>query len=160
MKVNTMMKLNVGVSRKIGLPGYGSAGASCQIELELASGLLVQDPEAFHDQVRRAYAAAHQAVDDDLAQFQAQPKHAMRINGHARREGRWPIVDATNGDGDAAPPCCRATARQLQAISTIARRREIDLEDLLLAFDVDRPEELTVAQASSLIDRLRAAAAV
>ena len=154
-----MLKLIVGVSRKVGLPGYGSAGASCQIEVELASGLLSQDPDAFHDQVRRAYAAAHQAVDDDLAQFQAQPKRSERVNGHDCREGRWPIVDATNDDGDSPPPCCRATARQLQAIAAIARRREIDLEDLLLAYDVERPAELTVAQASSLIDRLRAAAA-
>ncbi len=152
-----MIKLIVGVSRKLGLPGYGSAGATCQIEVELASGLLAQDPEAFHDQVRRAYAAAHQAVDDDLAQFQAQPDRPTRVNGHDRRDGRWPIVDAANGDGDAATPCCRATTRQLQAI---ARRREIDLEDLLLAYDVDRPQELTAAQASALIDRLRAAVAV
>ena len=155
-----MMKLIVGVSRKLGLPGYGSAGATCQIEVELASNLLAQDPEAFHDQVRRAYAAAHQAVNDDLAQFQAQPKRSERVNGRACREGRWPIVDATNDAAAAASPCCRATARQLQAISAIARRREVDLEDLLLAYDVDRPEELTVAQASGLIDRLRAAAAV
>ena len=34
------MKLNVGVSRKVGLPDYGSVGASCNLELELDAGLL------------------------------------------------------------------------------------------------------------------------
>ena len=37
------MKLNVGVSRKIGLPDYGSVGASCNLELELDSSLLERD---------------------------------------------------------------------------------------------------------------------
>ena len=158
-----MLKLIVGVSRKVGLPGYGSAGASCQIEVELASGLLAQDPEAFHDQVRRAYAAAHQAVNDDLAQFQALSDPPVRLNGHTRFEGRWGVPSATGyaeTKGDATRPVRPATAGQLQAIAAIARRREIDLEDLLLSFDVDRPQELTVTQASGLIDRLRAATAV
>ena len=33
------LKLNVGVSRKVGLPDYCSAGASCNVEVELDSGL-------------------------------------------------------------------------------------------------------------------------
>ena len=37
------MKLNVGVSRKVGLPDYGSVGASCNLELELDSGMLDRD---------------------------------------------------------------------------------------------------------------------
>ena len=42
------MKLNVGVSRKVGLPDYGSVGASCNLELELESGLIERDLDAFH----------------------------------------------------------------------------------------------------------------
>ena len=34
------LKLNVGVSRKLGLPNYGSVGASCNLELELDATLL------------------------------------------------------------------------------------------------------------------------
>ena len=64
------MKLNVGVSRKVGLPDYGSVGASCNLELELDAGLIDKDLDAFHARVRNAYVAAHQAVHDELARLQ------------------------------------------------------------------------------------------
>src|SRR3954454_24122483 len=63
------MKLNVGVSRKVGLPDYGSVGASCNLELELESSLLDRDLDAFHAKIRCAYVAAHQAVHDELARL-------------------------------------------------------------------------------------------
>ena len=64
------LKLNVGVSRKVGLPNYGSVGASCNLELELDATLLERDLDAFHNQIRGAYVAAHQAVHDELARLQ------------------------------------------------------------------------------------------
>ena len=33
-----MLKLNAGISRKVGEPNYGSRGASVNVELELESG--------------------------------------------------------------------------------------------------------------------------
>ena len=61
LKENSIMpmKLNVGVSQKVGLPDYGSVGASCNLELELESSLLERDLEAFHARIRGAYVAAH-----------------------------------------------------------------------------------------------------
>jgi hypothetical protein len=53
------MKLNVGVSRKMGLPDYGSVGASCNLDLELDSGLIERDLDGFHDRIRGAHVAAH-----------------------------------------------------------------------------------------------------
>ena len=49
-----MLKLHAGVSKKVGLPGYSSASASCMIEAELDSSLL-QDHEGFQVVVQRAY---------------------------------------------------------------------------------------------------------
>ena len=42
------LRLNVGVSKKLGLPGYSSIGASCNLEVELENGLLL-DPAGFRD---------------------------------------------------------------------------------------------------------------
>src|SRR5690349_7121017 len=65
------MKPNVGVSRKVGLPDYGPVGASCNLELEVESGLLERGLEASHDRVRDAYVAARRAVHDELARLHA-----------------------------------------------------------------------------------------
>ena len=51
------MKFNVGLSKKVGLPDYGSLGASCHIEVELDAALVQQDLDGFHRQVRNAYVA-------------------------------------------------------------------------------------------------------
>jgi len=37
------LRLNLALSKKMGLPNYGSAGASCAVELEVDSGLLYSD---------------------------------------------------------------------------------------------------------------------
>ena len=39
------LKLNVGISKKIGLPGYGSLCASCHVEVELIQNSAAADPE-------------------------------------------------------------------------------------------------------------------
>ena len=112
------LKLNVGVSRKAGLPAYGSVGASCNLELELDAGLLEHDLDAFHARVRGVYVAAHQAVHDELARLQAPvevphdppaspPRHASNGhpngNGHADRPPAGPIPPAEAGYREAGP---------------------------------------------------------
>lgn len=151
-----MLRLIVGVSRKIGLPGYSSVGASCEIEVELASGLLGQDLDAFHEQVRRAYAAAHQAVDDDLAPFQ--PKPRLQIHEASSRQD----VSRFHGNDlqGLAKPVRPATPRQVRTISRIATQRQIDLVELLAPFEVDQVETLSITQASDLINQLMSARAI
>ncbi len=61
------LKLNVGLSKKVGLPRYGSLGAACHLEIELAGDLLMNDPQAFQRHVRNAYTACRQAVELELA---------------------------------------------------------------------------------------------
>ena len=165
------VKLNVGVSRKVGLPDYGSIGASCNLELEVEVGLLERDLDAFHARVRDAYVAAHQAVHDELARLQAPvpeaphnppaspPRHAA--NGHAGDDG----LIRGNGHADRPPagrsgPRRPATDKQVRAICTIAVRQHADLAGLLNEYGVDRPEDLSIRQASELIDALNTAARI
>ena len=51
------LTLNIGLSKKIGQPDFGSLGASCSVAVELDSTLIRDDLDTFHTQVRRAYAA-------------------------------------------------------------------------------------------------------
>ena len=63
-----MLKLNAGVSKKVGLPGFSSASASCPIEAELDSSLLM-DTAGFQIVVQRAYQSCEQAVEDHIARL-------------------------------------------------------------------------------------------
>lgn len=159
------LKLNVGVSRKLGLPGYSSAGASCNVELELDSGLLQSDLSAFHAQVRGAFAAARQAVDDELTRLQTiSAPLATSLDGHPERNGKGSASVAggplTRAGRPRDTPRKAATPNQVNAMWAIARSRSLDLEEVLHAeCDVERPEELSVREASEFIDRLKAGTA-
>jgi len=159
------MKLNVGVSRKVGLPDYGSVGASCNLEMELDAGLLEKDLDGFHARVRGAYVAAHQAVHDELARLQmpsntgaGSPAPARAgtstSNGPTRVNGNGAVAARTHSDRTRAPR--PATAKQVKAIQAIARRQNTDLVGLLRhEYEIERPEDLSILQASELIDRLK-----
>ena len=66
-----MLKLHAGVSKKVGLPNFSSASASCTIEAELDSSLL-QDYEGFQIVVQRAYQSYEKAVQDQITRMLAQ----------------------------------------------------------------------------------------
>ena len=150
------LRLNVGVTRKLGLPEYSSVGAACYLEVELDAGLL-DDLETFHERVRDAYVACHQAVQDELARLRglSAPPAVGPTHGPA------PHANGTAAGGSAAPgrPRKPATPSQVRAVVALARRRGTDLHGLLRdEYGLDRPEDLALPQASALIDRLKATA--
>jgi hypothetical protein len=155
-----MLKLHAGVSKKVGLPGFSSASASCHIEAELDSSLL-QDHEGFQVVVQRAYQSCEQAVQDQIARLTsdgpevAQPQEVIEVRTAPAITGasvnRIPAAQFTN-----QPSPRPATASQVKAIRAIAARRKIDLVGLLRErFGLTTADELGIRQASALIDELK-----
>jgi hypothetical protein len=165
-----MLKLHAGVSKKVGLPGFSSASASCTIEAELDSSLLT-DTVGFQIVVQRAYQACEQAVQDQIARLtsdgqsdasQPQPREVIEVRTSPAIRGV--TVTANGAETRAtnravfhdAPSPRPATASQVKAIRAIAARRKIDLVGLLRdRFGLQTADELGIRQASNLIDELK-----
>lgn len=138
-----MLKLCVGITKKIGEANYGSRGASANLELELDSSL-VGEPERLKERIRNLFGLAKASVDEELAAGSApQP-----TNGHER--------PSSNGNGRRRDGTRSATASQVRALNAIAERRKIDLATVLVErFQIHNPAALTITEASSLIDELK-----
>jgi hypothetical protein len=165
-KENFMLKLNTGITRKVGLPDYSSAGASCNLEVELDTSLF-HDLDGLHQVVRRAYAACNQAVQDELARLDAASNGTGRPKARAAHEvvevstsptfgGARLMTASSNGSVRPTPAARPATAAQVKALKVIATRKRIDLVGLLQQrFGLMAPGDLGIRQASELIDELK-----
>jgi hypothetical protein len=124
------LRLNIAASRKIGEPNFGSRGATVGLELEVDASL-VEQPRQLHERIRRLFRLARQSVDFELG----------RTAGEAA--------------SDRAPDTRLATDRQIHAIYAIAQRRGLNLAaELQARFEVERLEDLSVAEASQMISEL------
>ena len=149
--------LSVGLQKKVGLPDYGSFGASCHVEFEIDRCLIDQDLDGFHQKVADAFAACRQAVNDQLA---SQPEiSSPNGNGHAGNNASRNGHPHTNGNGrgnGARQEVGKATQSQVRAIFAIARRNRVDPKNLVRErFGLERLEDLSIREASSLIDDLK-----
>ena len=156
-----MLKLHAGVSKKVGLPGFSSASASCTIEAELDSSLL-QDHEGFQIVVQRAYQSCEKAVQDQIARLTSDDQSEPSQPPEIVEVRTAPTITGASVNRLSAPqftnqPSPRpATASQVKAIRAIAARRKIDLVGLLREkFGLTTADELGIRQASNLIDELK-----
>jgi len=131
-------KLNVGASRKIADGRYGSRGASVNLEIELDHAV-VSEPAKLLERIRQIFHLVHQALTDELQRGQtaSSPNRVSSLPSNNQRP---------------------ATIAQVKTIRRLASEMGTDLEESLRQpFGVQRPEELTVQQASNIIDTLKAA---
>jgi hypothetical protein len=152
-----MLKLNIGLSRKVGAENYGSRGASLHIELEAESSL-VADPEKLRERIRQMFNLIRASLDEELnghghgdlrsnANGNGQ-QPAKAVNGNGQRQ-----TSAGNGSAKGRT----ATTSQVRAIRAIANRVGVDLPELLRErFHVGRADDLSIGDASTLIDELKA----
>jgi hypothetical protein len=150
------LKVSVGLSQKIGLPDYGSLGASCHVEYEADSTLLSTDLEAFQRQVKHAFVACKQAVQDELHRHQSGPP-AANGNGQPVRS----VVAHDNGHErkyNGSRGGRKATHSQVRALEAIGHRLQLDLNQWLhQKYGLSVPAELSIKEASRAIDELNGA---
>jgi len=141
------LKLNVGLSKKVGQPDFGSLGASCNLQFEMDATLLQSDPEGFNQQVRNAYSACRSVVDDELSRQQA------GTNGTTVPTSQ-PAPNNGNGtNGHRATDKQLDYARQLAGqIKGLGVRRLDAISQQMFAKPV---ADLSTVDASGLIDSLK-----
>ena len=155
------LKLNVGLSKKLGLPNYGSLGASCHLELELDQSLLVADLEGLQRRIRQAYAVCGQAVTEELSRGQPMTQEVRApVNGSAyqkepaHRNGSPAAHNGTSVENH------RATEKQLTYLRQLAGQIQglgIRRLDKFAEQICGRPlADLSGLDASRLIDLLKA----
>ena len=143
------VKINVGLSRKVGQQNFGSLGATCNVEFELDGGYDNGSTERFQDAVKRAFASCRQAVEAELGSHVASQPGSMGGKHVAAPVNR--IADQQQSGSHPRG----ATEGQVRAIYAISKRNSVQLAGMLGAFKVTRPEDLSIQDASSLIDQLK-----
>lgn len=130
------LKLNIAMSRKVGEPNYGSRGATVGLEMEVDTSL-ANEPQQLHDRIARLFQLAKHSIDAELGS----------------RHGQY------TSPADSGSETRMATAKQLQAIRAIANRQNVDLaEELRGRFQLGKLEDLSLEQASLLIDAMKQSA--
>lgn len=154
------LKVNVGLSKKVGLPDYGSLGASCHVEYEADASMLNTDLEGFHRQVKNAFIACKQAVHDELHRHQTaepSPPNGKPVNGQPRNNGHA-NGQSSNGSNHRRSNGRKATSSQVRALEAIGNRLQLDLQRWLLEkYGLRSATDLTVTEASAAIDELNTA---
>ena len=142
------LKLNVGLTKKIGEPNYGSRGASVNVELELDGGL-VNEPGRLQERIRQLFGVVRASLAEELN------GNGQRSSDRTQTPQPQPNGNAQRSDNGQKAQPRPATQSQVRAIAAIAKRLRINLDELLgQRFQVKRTQDLSIKQASQLIDEL------
>ena len=148
-----MIKLSVGACKKITDGNYGSRGGNVNIEVEVDSSL-VGDSAKLQAHIRHLFELARRSLTEEL---QASGEPASVEDSHQPNESSF----NGNGAGHAvtAAPVRYATEKQIICIQGLARKHGIPVPELLKQAGVRVFNDLSVRQASQMIESLKAGGA-
>ena len=139
-----MIRLNCGISRKVGQANFGSRGGSIHLEVELAD----LDNNKLKESIHRLFHLAKESLEQEL--------------GGEVHEGKdKPVVQiSTQPTGQTLQEAISTQAKlvsgkQLNFLQTLARSQRRDLQKEVLEAYETFPERLTCKQASALIEKWR-----
>ena len=146
-----MIKLNVGACRKVSDNHYGSKGGNVNIELELDSSLAL-DSQKLRDHIRKSFDLANASLSEEL---QSNNEHACAGDSHQQRDGA-----ILNGNGAGHAVTVRyATEKQIVCIQGLARKNGVPVPELLKQAGVRVFNDMSVRQASAMIESLKGTSA-
>ena len=149
-----MIKLNVGASRKVSDNHYGSRGGCVNVELELDSSLAM-DSQKLRDHIRKLFDLANASLEEEL---ECTTEPACVEDSHQQREG-----GSFNGNGAgnavSVAPVRYATEKQIICIQGLARKHGIPVPELLKQAGVRVFNDMSVRQASQMIESLKGSSA-
>ena len=141
------LKLNIGLSRKVGEANYGSRGASIHLEVEVDSSV-ASDPTRLQGHIREVFDLVRTSLDEELRGQVVASAPATMLPAHGSE-----CAVPHHSNGRAQRPATRA---QFAALRRLAERLQIDLDAFFHErFGVNGCDELTVAQASQSIRALQ-----
>ena len=148
-----MIKLNVGASRKVSDYHYGSRGGCVNVELELDSSLAL-DSQKLRDHIRKLFDLANASLSEEL---QGTTEPASVEESHQRND------DSFNGNGAGnavtVTPVRFATEKQIICIQGLARKHGVPVAELLKQAGVRVFNDMSVRQASQMIESLKGSSA-
>ena len=150
-----MIKLNVGSCRKVSDNHYGSRGGNVNIELELDSSLAL-DSQKLRDHIRKLFDLANASLAEEL---QGTAEHASVEDSYQRDGVSFNGNGNGNGNAVTAAPVRYATEKQIICIQGLARKHGIPVPELLKQAGVRVFNDLSVRQASSMIESLKGSSA-
>jgi len=145
-----MIKLSVGACKKITDGNYGSRGGNVNIEVEVDSSL-VGDSVKLQAHIRHLFELARKSLTEEL---QASNEPASVEVSHMQCDGA--ILNG-NGAGHAVTvaPVRYATEKQIICIQGLARKHGVPVPELLKQAGVRVFNDLSVRQASAMIEGLK-----
>ncbi len=151
-----MIKLNVGACRKVSDNHYGSKGGNVNIEVEVDSSL-VGDSAKLQAHIRHLFELARRSLTEEL---QANNEPISVEDPYHQRDG-VSLNGNGNGAGNAVSvvPVRYASEKQLALIQGLIRKSKIPYQPLLGECKVGSFNELTVQQASRMIESLKGSSA-